>query len=322
MGGEHVRSGEPGMIKQLKGLHHVTSLVRDARKNNGFFTGMLGLRRVKKTINFDVPDAYHLYYGTRIGAPGTLITYFPFPNLGGSRMGTGEVGTVAFSVPEGALSFWQTHFEEMKVKGLFLDEHFGEKRLLFRGPEGEGLALVEHPSDKRKPWDGADYASEVAIRGLHSVSLRLEEKEETGEFLKFMGYEFVEKIGNHYRYRMRNGNGADFVEIQELPDADPAKPGAGAVHHVAFAVANREQQLEVRAILLDAGWRVTQVKDRKYFWAIYFRSPGGVLFEVATDEPGFNADEKITQLGQGFMLPEQHEHLREQLEENLEPLED
>ncbi|MBW8640516.1 VOC family protein [Hoeflea sp. WL0058] len=309
------------MISEVRGLHHVTSLTRDASANNRFFTKWLGLRRVKKTINFDVPDAYHLYYGTRIGAPGTLITYFPFPSLSGSRMGSGEVGCVAFSAPEGARTFWEAHVEELKLRLVSSDEYFGQKRLRFQGLDGEEIAIIENPRDKRKAWDGSDLSTDIGIRGLHSVSLRLADAAATAEFLKLMGYEFQGKEGNHHRYQLAKGNGADCIDIQELPHADPAKAGAGAVHHIAFAVESRKEQEKVRETLLNNGYRVTQVKNRSYFFAIYFRSPGGVLFEIATNEPGFNTDEKLSELGQGFMLPKQHESRREQLEESLEPIE-
>ncbi|MBN9251172.1 MAG: VOC family protein [Mesorhizobium sp.] len=308
------------MLTQIKGLHHVTSMAKDARTNNAFFTHKLGLRRVKQTVNFDAPDVYHLYYADEFGTPGSVMTYFPFPNIGQGRTGVGEVGTTVFSVPEGTLDFWQQRFAEQGVKVLGSEERFGEKRLTFAGPDGDGFALVEAKDDARAPWSKADVAADEAIRGFHSVSLRLRDGGATEEMLKFMGYEEVERAGNLKRLAIKNGNGADLVDIETLPGAAFANLGAGSVHHVAFAVEDRARQLEVRKALMDTGHQVTPVIDRDYFWAIYFRTPGGVLFEISTNEPGFDRDEDTAHLGEALKLPKQHEHLRPYLEQHLQPL--
>lgn len=308
------------MLTQIKGLHHVTSMAKDARTNNAFFTHKLGLRRVKQTVNFDAPDVYHLYYADEFGTPGSVMTYFPFPNIGQGRPGVGEVGTTVFSVPEGTLDFWQQRFAEQGVKVLGSEERFGEKRLTFAGPDGDGFALVEAKDDARAPWSKADVAADEAIRGFHSVSLRLRDGGATEELLKFMGYEEVERAGNLKRLAIKDGNGADLVDIETLPGAAFANLGAGSVHHVAFAVEDRARQLEVRKALMDTGHQVTPVIDRDYFWAIYFRTPGGVLFEISTNEPGFDRDEDTAHLGEALKLPKQHEHLRPYLEQHLQPL--
>lgn len=309
------------MLDQIKGLHHVTAMARDAVANNAFFTDVLGLRRVKQTVNFDEPSVYHLYYGDEAGTPGSVMTYFPFPHIARGRPGTGEVGQTVFSVPEGSLAFWERRLAENLIGDLERGESFGEKRLKFRGPDGDGFALVEAGADGRAPWTGGTIAGAEAVRGFHSASLRLRDGGATAELLKFMGYREIDRHNGITRLGVPGGNGADFIDIEVLPDADRAQLGAGSVHHVAFAVENRQAQLDVRKALLDTGYNVTPVIDRDYFWAIYFRTPGGVLFEIATNEPGFDRDEPRAHLGEKLMLPSQHAHLRPVLEASLPPLE-
>ncbi len=310
------------MLTQIKGLHHVTSMARDAAENNHFFTRTLGLRRVKQTVNFDAPDVYHLYYGDEVGTPGTVMTHFPFPHIARGRPGTGEVGRTVFSVPRGSLGYWQGRFDAKRVGDVELTQHFGSNQLNFRAPEGDAMALVEVVEDSRAPWTGNGVDAENAIRGFHSVSLRLRDSGATEELLGYMGYERAETRDGIRRMVRPDGNGADFIDIEVLPDAGSAGLGAGSVHHVAFAVENRAAQLEVRKALLDTGYQVTPAIDRDYFWAIYFRTPGGVLFEVATNEPGFDRDEDTAHLGESLKLPVKHEHLRSALEQHLQPLED
>ncbi|PSJ63416.1 VOC family protein [Kumtagia ephedrae] len=308
------------MLNQIRGIHHVTSMARDASENNRFFTGKLGLRRVKKTVNFDAPDVYHLYYGDGQGTPGSVMTYFPFPNIGKGRRGAGEVGTTVFSVPAGSLGYWEQRLAEQGVTGLSRETSFGENRLRFDGPDGDGFALVEIADDGRAPWGEGGVPTDEAIRGFHSASLRLRDGGATEELLKFMGYEPVDTSGNVKRLAIGDGNGADVIDIETVPGANFADLGAGSVHHIAFAVENRAKQLEVRKALIDTGHHVTPVIDRDYFWAIYFRTPGGVLFEVATNEPGFDRDEDAAHLGEALKLPTQHAHLRPYLEQHLQPL--
>lgn len=305
------------MLNQIKGLHHVTSMASDARKNNSFFTDTLGLRRVKKTVNFDAPDVYHLYYGDETGAPGSVMTYFPFPNIGQRRKGAGEVGVTAFSVPEGSLGFWKERLGKAGVQGLSEAESFGQQRLSFLGPDSDEFALVE-ADDNREPWTEGGVGADNAIRGFHSVSMRLRDEGRMAELLKFMGYEQAESSGEVKRFIIEGGNGASTVDLETLPGAGFADLGAGSVHHVAFSVENRAKQLEVRKALIDTGYHVTPVIDRDYFWSVYFRTPGGVLFEVATNEPGFDRDEDTAHLGEALKLPVQHAHLRPYLEQHLQ----
>lgn len=308
------------MQGQIRGLHHVTSLAGGARENNAFFTHVLGLRRVKKTVNFDAPDVYHLYYGDGAGTPGTVITYFPFPRAARGRRGAGEVSVTAFSVPPESLPAWEERLATFGVTGITRDDRLGAGRVLFDGPDGERFALTGVGGDGRLPWTGGGVGADMAIRGFQGVELRLADPGATVELLRFMGYDETERQGGVLRMGVARGNGADVIDIVTMAGLAPAAQGAGSVHHIAFAVENRARQREVREALTDAGWQVTPPIDRDYFWAIYFRSPGGVLFEVATDEPGFARDEVPEALGQGLKLPAQHEHLRARLERHLEPI--
>jgi glyoxalase family protein len=310
------------MLNQIQGLHHVTSFAGSAAANNRFLTKTLGLRRVKKTVNFDAPDVYHLYYGDAAGTPGTIMTYFPFPDIAPGKPGVGEVGTTVFAVPEGALAYWKERLAKHGVAGLSEDQSFGARRLHFTGADGDSFALLETADDPRAPWTGSDVPEQHAIRGFHSTMLRLKDDGATAELLKFMGYRDAETRDGVRRMLRENGNGAHVVDIETFPSANMARPGSGSVHHLAFAVENREKQLEVRKALLDTGYVVTPVIDRDYFWSIYFRTPGGVLFEVATNEPGFARDEEPAHLGEALKLPEQHAHLRASLEKTLEPITD
>ncbi|MCZ0962666.1 ring-cleaving dioxygenase [Paracoccus benzoatiresistens] len=302
------------MSLPITGLHHVTSLASDPQANSDFFTRRLGLRRVKKTVNFDAPDVYHLYYGDAQGRPGSVMTYFPFPHIARGRPGTGEVAETVFAVPPGSLGFWKDRL------GGQDETSFGETRLRFRGPDGDRFALVE-TDDPRQGWTGA-VDGDHAVRGFRGATLRLRDKGATAELLRFMGYEAEASDGNLTRFRLPDGNGADIIDLETLPEAAAARQGGGSVHHVAFSVPDRAAQDQVRKAIADTGYQVTPPIDRDYFWAIYFRTPGGVLFEVATAEPGFARDEPLDQLGQSLKLPRQHEHLRAKLEQHLEPIKD
>ena len=305
------------MEKLIKGLHHVTSMAADANENNQFFTKTLGLRRVKKTVNFDAPEVYHLYYGDEIGTPGSVMTYFPFAQMQRGKRGVGEVGVTEFAVPKGALGFWKDHLAQKGVTRLKQDSFLGETRLEFAGPDADNFALVEAEADGRTAWTGDGIGDAEGILGFHGARFRLRDAAATGELLTFMGYQKDETQGPITRYRIEGGNAARTIDLEELPGASHAHQGAGSVHHIAFAVEDRAAQLEVRKALLDTGYQVTPVIDRDYFWTIYFRTPGGVLFEIATNEPGFDRDEDTAHLGQSLMLPERYRPFREQIERRL-----
>ena len=310
------------MITEIKGLHHVTSMAAHAQQNSDFFTKTLGLRRVKKTVNFDAPEVYHLYYGDELGTPGSVMTYFPFPHIVAGRPGAGEVGDTYFAVPKGTLEFWKERLVAQNVGGLSESEVFGDRRLRFDGPDRDSFSLIEVDGDDRTGWTQGGVAQSEAIKGFRGASLRLRDGGATAELLRFMGYEKVDTEGAHTRFAIGGGNGADVIDIETLPGADPARQGAGSVHHIAFAVEDRAAQLAVRKALMDTGYQVTPVIDRDYFWAIYFRTPGGVLFEIATNEPGFDRDEDTAHLGESLKLPTRYEAHRAQIEQLLEPITD
>ncbi len=309
------------MITDIKGLHHVTSMAADANVNNAFFTKTLGLRRVKKTVNFDAPDVYHLYYGDEVGTPGSVMTYFPFAHMAQGRRGVGEVGTTEFAVPQGSLPFWTEHLSKLGLGGLEQGTAFGEARLQFEGPDGDGFALVESEARDRASWTAGGISAEAGIFGFRGARFQLRDVDATGELLTFMGYQKAETEGDVTRFIVEGGNAADTIDLQKAPSAAPtADQGAGSVHHIAFAVEDRAAQLRVRQALMDTGYQVTPVIDRDYFWAIYFRTPGGVLFEIATNEPGFDRDEDTAHLGEALKLPTRYEPHRAKIEALLPPI--
>ena len=307
------------MLHQINGLHHVTSLASSASENSTFFSEGLGLRRIKATVNFDNPEVYHLYYGDTVGNAGSVLTYFPFPNIARGRRGTGEVGTTAFSIPMGSIPFWRDRLHAIGAGHATPANRFGEQRLEFYGPDGDHFSLVE-AADDRTPWTTVDIPAEPAIRGFHSADMRVNAAAPMIELLTFMGYSVSATEGAVTRLTVANGNAANKIDLIELPNAEKSKEGAGSVHHIAFSVTTKADQLAVQSALTDAGYRVTDVRDRNYFHAIYFRTPAGVLFEVATDEPGFTSDEDVASLGTALKLPEQHEKRRSRLQQTLEPL--
>lgn len=308
------------MLEAIEGIHHITSMARDAVTTDTFVRGVLGLRRVKKTVNFDAPDVYHLYYGNGTGQPGTVLTYFPFPNIVHGTRGTGEVGTTVFSVPDGSLDFWERHLTSHGVRAMRRTEIFGERRLLFEGADGDGFAIAERQLDEREPWTEGRIPTDYAIRGFHSAVMVLADSGPMQEILGFMGYRPTGEEGNSQRLERPDGNGARTVELVSDRSAPPARQGGGSVHHIAFAVANAETQKTVRDMLIRERIPVTPIIDRNYFFSVYFRTPGGVLFEIATNEPGFAHDEDAEHLGEELKLPSQHAHLRPFLETHLPSL--
>ena len=308
------------MIKDILGLHHVTSMAGDANANNAFFTGTLGLRRVKKTVNFDAPDVYHLYYGDEHGTPGSVMTTFPFGTMPQGRRGVGEVGVTEFAVPQGSLGYWEDRLNRHAVRSMAHSTVFGAPRLTFAGPDGDTLALTESDPQGRAPWTGNGVPQEAGILGFHGTRLTLRDAAATAELLTYMGYQKAETEAGVTRYIVDGGNAANTIDIEELPNVHAATQGAGSVHHIAFAVPDRAAQLRVREALMQTGYQVTPVIDRDYFWAIYFRTPGGVLFEVATNEPGFDRDEDAAHLGEALKLPTRYEAMRAQIEAHLPPI--
>jgi glyoxalase family protein len=310
------------MSPEINGLHHVTAISGAPQRNLDFYAKVLGLRFVKRTVNFDDPSVYHLYYGDETGAPGTALTFFPWEHLAPARRGTGEVAQTAFSVPDGSLDFWRERLSRLGVPHHEPEPRFGEPALAVTDPDGLPLALVVAAEpDTRAPWTTDEIGPEHAVRGFHGVCLTLDERAATAALLsEVMGYERVASAGRVHRYAAPYSPTARYVDIVEDADGAPAASGRGAVHHIAFAVADDDAQDHFRQKLLRAGHRVTPRIDRTYFHSIYFRSPGGVLFEIATEGPGFTVDEPRATLGSSLKLPPQHEHLRPRLERTLPPL--
>jgi glyoxalase family protein len=310
------------MSPVINGLHHVTAISGAPQRNLDFYAKVLGLRFVKRTVNFDDPSVYHLYYGDETGAPGTAMTFFPWEHLAPARRGTGEVAVTAFSVPDGSLDFWRERLSRLGVPHHEPEPRFGEPALALADPDGLPLALVVATEpDVRLPWITPEIGADQAVRGFHSVSLCLEDRTATADLLiEVMGYERVASAGRVHRYAAPHSPTARCLDLVEDPDGAPAASGRGAVHHIAFAVAGDAAQDHFRQKLINAGYRVTPRIDRTYFHSIYFHTPGGVLFEIATEGPGFTVDEPRETLGHALRLPAQHEHLRARLEQRLAPL--
>lgn len=303
------------MTLPILGLHHVTSKSCDPRLTDQFWRGVMGLRRIKKTVNFDNPRVYHLYFGNEAAEPGTVMTYFPFPGLAQGSRGVGEVSEVSLAVPPGALDFWEARLEAAGAGAVSREEVFGEDCLTLEAPDGDVFRLIERAHDPRLPRTGS-----TGVVGFDGVTLKLAEADSTAEILTEFGYNFVSEDGTRSRFHLATARGAGHVDLDVSPNTPKAVEGAGSVHHVAFAVRDRAAQAEVRDAMIAAGHKVTHVYDRNYFYAIYFRTPGGVLFEVATHEPGFDVDEDLAHLGGALKLPAQHEHLRSALAQDLIPI--
>ncbi len=304
----------------IEGLHHVTAMAGPTQRNVDFYAGILGLRLVKQTVNFDAPEVYHLYYGDQLGAPGTIMTFFPFRNMRPGRHGKGQTATTAFSIPEKALDYWLQRFEKYSVPHKHPQQRFDEAFVYFEDPDGLGLELVTSGSDTRPGFSYGPIPLEHAIRGFYSVELWEQSYERTEAMLtQHLGYQFVKEEGVRRRYQV-TGQPQQFVDIIWDAGHPWASGGTGTVHHIAFATPTENSQLNIRENLLSAGWEPTPVLDRNYFKSIYFREPGGVLFEVATDPPGFTADEAPDQLGKELKLPDWYEPHRASIEKGLDKI--
>ncbi|WP_433558951.1 ring-cleaving dioxygenase [Pseudonocardia xinjiangensis] len=303
------------------GLHHVTAIASDPQRNVDFYTRVLGLRLVKQTVNFDAPDTYHLYYGDARGAPSTLLTFFPWRGVPAGRQGSGLTTATAFSVPPESMGWWQRH---LTGAGLVLDgprTRDGEEVLTLRDPDGMVIDIVSAPGDTRSGWDGvAGVPAEHAVRGLHSVTMSERLPDATAEMLVgVLGMHLQGEDGDRARFAMAGGGAGAVVDV--AADARPrGLQAGGTVHHIAFRAPDQETQARWRRELVEAGLRVTGIVDRQYFTSIYFHEPGGVLLEIATDQPGFAIDEPLLELGRSLKLPPWLEPSREQIARALPPL--
>jgi glyoxalase family protein len=304
----------------ILGLHHVTATVDDAQDDLDFCAAALGLRLVKKTVNFDNHHVYHFYYGDTRGTPGTIWTTFPYKGHG-VRVGThgaGQVTTTSFSVPTGALQFWRTRLGARGIATNDVEPSFGEPVLRFSDRSGLMFELVATDRDHRAAWVAEGFDPDTAIRGLHGVTLTVRDAAGTIDLMtRLLSYHIVGEAGHRTRLAAGGDAPGHFIDVVADPSAAQGINGLGTVHHVAMAIASEGEQLRLRAELLQYGCRVTEVRDRCYFKSIYFREPGGVLFEVATIQPGFTADEELANLGRDLKLPPWEEPNRREIEEKL-----
>jgi catechol 2,3-dioxygenase-like lactoylglutathione lyase family enzyme len=294
----------------LSGIHHITAIASDPQANFDFYTKFVGLRFVKKTVNFDDPGSYHFYYGDANGAPGTILTFFPWPGARRGRQGSGQVTLTSFAVPRGAIGSWVTKLSKANIDFEGPVARFGEEVLTFADPDGlklEVIASLEGDGD--------------AVRCFHSATLSEEGYERTARLLTdVMGFSFVGEERNRFRFAVNGGGASKIVDVLCVPDSARGSISAGTVHHIAWRTPTAEQQLQWRGTLAGLDYNVSPVMDRNYFESIYFREPGGILFEIATDPPGFTVDEPLESLGESLKLPAQYESMRAKIEAALPPV--
>ena len=311
------------MATSVHGIHHVTCIAGNAQENLDFYVATMGMRLVKKSVNQDAPDTYHLFYADRVGNPGTDFTFFPWPDMGPGRLGAGLTVEVSFAVPPGSLEYWQDRFEESGVEYETLEQRFAEATLPFKDPHGLPLALVETDDDRQfVPWENSQVPSECQLRGMHSVRLWERQLVPTEALLtQLMGFTHLGTEEGWYRYGAEDGGSGKLIEIKQLPDESRGEWGTGTVHHVAWRVKDSEEQMTLREMIAGAGLRPTPQIDRFWFQSVYYMEPGGVLFELATDGPGFDRDEDLQHLGEHLILPPWLEPDRAAIEAALPSLE-
>lgn len=310
----------PAFEASILSLHHVTATVTDAQEDIDFYTGLLGLRLVKKTVNFDNHHVFHFYYGDERGTPGTIMTTFPYKGYGvpPGRKGAGQINETAFSVPAGSLGEWRLRLSDSKAAIIGEGNRFGEPFLSLGDPSGLNLELIETAADARSPWTGSGVPAGMAVRGVHSVTLTVRDAPRSVTFVTdVLGWRVIGQAGHRTRLGIGGGGPGKTIDIVHAPNAPAAMNGLGTVHHVAMAIATPDEQLEAREKLLRLGVGVTEVRDRQYFLSIYFREPGGVLYEIATMKPGFAVDEPLAELGTALKLPPWEELSRAAIEAGL-----
>ncbi|HVU16165.1 MAG TPA: ring-cleaving dioxygenase [Candidatus Didemnitutus sp.] len=308
------------MKTHVTGLHHITAMASDARQNVDFYTRVLGLRFVKKSVNQDDPGTYHLYYGDYPASPGTILTFFPWAGLRRGRPGTGQAYATGFSVPRGSLAFWLKRLTELKIEHFPIESRFGQQVLALLDPDGLRLELIE-ADDSRPATPSVQIPAEFAIRGFHSSTLALANAAATEELLtSTMGYRLLASEGTRRRFEAGAGGSGTFVDLVVDPKLPRGLNGAGTIHHVAFRVPDDATQLAAHEAIADRGLHISPVIDRAYFKSIYYREPAGVLFEIATDGPGFTIDEPVEHLGETLSLPPRLEPHRQVIEAALPSL--
>ncbi|KUG12666.1 diguanylate cyclase [Elizabethkingia sp. HvH-WGS333] len=306
------------MENKILGLHHITAIADNAKRNLDFYTKVLGVRLVKKTVNFDDPGTYHFYFGNETGTPGTILTFFPWEGIGKGTNGAGMATHIGYSVPTGSIEFWKNRLIQ---NGVNVEEGniFGEKMISFKDPDGLQLQFIEPENkDSRNAWTIDGISNENALKGFHNVTLTLQKAEPTIKVLTdVLGYSLQKQEDSRYRFATDTIDTANFVDIIENPSVAYGRNAAGTNHHIAFRVKDENTLMEYREKVLSAGLQITPKIDRDYFYSLYFREPGGVLFEIATDNPGFMRDEELEELGTHLKLPKQYEGIRGKIEEAL-----
>lgn len=309
------------MAQPILGIHHVTAIASDPQRNVDFYTEVLGLRLVKRTVNFDDPGTYHLYFGDDAGSPGTILTFFPWPMAARGSPGVGQVTVTSFSVPEGSLNYWERRLLSAGTPGERSGKRFDEEVLTLADPDSLKLELVAHSGAAvDRTWRNASVPAEHAIRGFHSVTLYERAYESTAEVLETMGFRAIGEQGNRFRFEVGQGGAGARADVLCTSEAPVGRIAAGSVHHVAWRVSDDNSQQSWRERLVNKRLNVTPVIDRCYFHSIYFREPGGVLFELATDPPGFATDEPLERLGETLKLPPWLEPHRKEIERVLPPI--
>lgn len=304
------------------GIHHVTAIAGDPQRNVDFYAGVLGLRMVKRTVNFDDPTTYHFYYGDETGTPGSILTFFPWPGARAGRAGAGQVSVTSLAIPPGALAYWLERLVQHGVAFEGPTSRFDERVLSFKDPDGLLVELVAHAGTARSAgWGGGPVPAQAAVRGVHSVTLWVHGAAPTASTLvDTLGFREVARDGNVTRYEAGAGGPGTYVDVRDVGGFLRGIGGAGTVHHVAFRAATDEAEEGLAARVTAAGLQITPMIDRQYFHSMYFREPGGVLFELATDAPGFLVDEPLASLGESLQLPPQYEARRAQIERALLPV--
>ena len=309
------------MSAETTGIHHVTAIAGEPQQNVDFYAGLLGLRMVKKTVNFDDPETYHLYYADGAGTPGGIMTFFPWPTAPRGRIGAGQLAVTSFSVPAASLGYWTERLVQEGARFEKPEEIFGETVLRISDPDGLRLELVASTEESREGWAGGPAPAEHAVRGFHHVTLVVADPSRTAKLMAdSLGFRQTGKAEGRTRYEAGEGGPGNAVDLADGTGFPRGTTGVGTVHHIAFRVPDEEAQLELREEIAALGYNVTPVMDRNYFRSIYFREPGGVLFEIATDPPGFAVDEEPEHLGENLKLPPWLEPQRDRLEDALPPL--
>ncbi|KRF51610.1 ring-cleaving dioxygenase [Bacillus sp. Soil745] len=307
------------MSKKTMGIHHITAIVGHPQENVDFYAGVLGLRLVKKTVNFDDPGTYHLYFGNEGGKPGTIMTFFPWAGASQGKIGDGQVGVTSYVVPKGAMKFWKKRLESFNIP-FTVRERFSEEYLEFDDPHGLHLEIVEREEGEVNAWTFGGVTPEVAIKGFGGATLLSTHPDKTAVLLEnILGLELIGKDGDFARYRSSAEIG-NVIDLK-LTTIGRGTMGAGTVHHIAWRAKDDQDQLEWQKYVEENGYGVTPVRDRNYFNAIYFKEHGEILFEIATDPPGFAHDEPEATMGEKLMLPEQYEQSRGQIKQSLLPFE-